>query len=44
MIWSRRSLLMALLLGLPLVFALIYRFALVAKLPAQADAASISTA
>ena len=30
MVWSRRSLLMAVLLGLPIVFALIYRFALVA--------------
>ncbi len=35
LVWSRRSLLMALLLGLPIVFALLYRFSLVAKLPAR---------
>jgi ABC-2 type transport system permease protein len=33
MLWSRRSLFMALLLGLPLVFALIFRMFLVAHLP-----------
>lgn len=35
MIWSRRSLLMALLLGLPILFGLLYRIVLVAKVPAQ---------
>jgi ABC-type transport system involved in multi-copper enzyme maturation permease subunit len=35
MVWSRRSLMMALLLGLPLAFALVYRFALLAHLPAR---------
>jgi ABC-2 type transport system permease protein len=35
MVWSRRSLLMALLLGLPLVFALIFRMFLVAHVPPQ---------
>lgn len=34
-IWGRRSALMALLLGLPLVFAVVYRLVLVAKLPAR---------
>ncbi len=33
MVWSRRSLLMALLLGLPVVFAIFYRVVLVAKMP-----------
>ena len=33
MVWSRRSLMMAVLLGLPLVFALVYRLVLVASLP-----------
>ena len=33
MIWSRRSLMMAVLLGLPVVFALAYRIVLVAKMP-----------
>jgi ABC-type transport system involved in multi-copper enzyme maturation permease subunit len=33
MVWSRRSLLMAILLGLPVVFALVYRLVLVARLP-----------
>jgi ABC-2 type transport system permease protein len=33
MIWSRRSLMMAVLLGLPVVFALLYRIVLAAKLP-----------
>jgi hypothetical protein len=35
MVWSRRSLLMAALLLLPILFALLYRFVLLAKLPAQ---------
>jgi ABC-type transport system involved in multi-copper enzyme maturation permease subunit len=35
MIWSRRSLVMALLLGLPVVFALVYRAALAARMPPQ---------
>lgn len=35
MLWSRRSLLMAALLGLPVLFALLYRLVLVAKLPAS---------
>jgi len=33
MIWSRRSVMMAVLLGLPVVFALFYRIVLAAKLP-----------
>ena len=35
MVWSRRSLLMAALLLLPILFGLLYRFVLVAKLPAR---------
>jgi ABC-type transport system involved in multi-copper enzyme maturation permease subunit len=35
MIWTRRSLLMALLLGLPVLFAIVYRVSLAAKLPAS---------
>jgi len=35
MVWSRRSFMMAVLLGLPVVFGLIYRFALVAHVPAK---------
>lgn len=35
MIWSRRSLVMSVLLGLPVAFAVLYRAVLVAKLPAQ---------
>jgi len=35
MIWTRRSLLMGALLGLPVLFAVLYRVVLVAKLPAQ---------
>jgi ABC-type transport system involved in multi-copper enzyme maturation permease subunit len=35
MLWGSRSLLMAILLSLPIVFALLYRFVLAAKLPAQ---------
>jgi ABC-type transport system involved in multi-copper enzyme maturation permease subunit len=38
MIWSRRSLLMAALLGLPVVFGILYRVVLVAKLPTQVTA------
>ncbi len=34
-VWGRRSAFMALLLGLPLVFAVVYRVVLVAKLPAR---------
>jgi ABC-2 type transport system permease protein len=33
MVWSGRSLMMALLLGLPVIFALLYRGVLVAKIP-----------
>jgi len=33
MIWSRRSLMMAVLLGLPVLFALVYRLVLAARLP-----------
>lgn len=33
MVWTRRSLLMVALLGLPALFALLYRFALAAELP-----------
>ena len=35
MVWSRRSLLMAILLGLPVVFALLYRGGLIARMPAK---------
>jgi ABC-2 type transport system permease protein len=35
MVWSRRSLLMAILLGLPVVFALLYRGVLIARMPAK---------
>jgi ABC-2 type transport system permease protein len=35
MLWSRRSILMAVLLGLPIAFALLFRFVLIAKLPAK---------
>jgi ABC-2 type transport system permease protein len=35
MVWSRRSLMMALLLGLPVVFALLYRFGIAAQGPAK---------
>lgn len=35
MVWSRRSLLMAILLGLPIAFALLYRGILIARLPAR---------
>jgi ABC-type transport system involved in multi-copper enzyme maturation permease subunit len=35
MIWSRRSLLMAILLGLPVAFALLYRGVLIARMPAR---------
>jgi len=35
MVWSRRSLMMAVLLGAPVLFALVYRVFLAAKLPQQ---------
>lgn len=35
MLWSRRSLLMALLVGLPIAFGMLYRGALAAQLPAR---------
>ena len=35
MVWSRRSLLMAVLLGLPVVFGVLYRAVLAARLPPQ---------
>lgn len=35
MVWSRRSLVMAVLLGLPLLFAVLYRAVLAARLPSQ---------
>jgi ABC-type transport system involved in multi-copper enzyme maturation permease subunit len=35
MVWSRRSLLMAILLALPVVFALFYRGVLIAKIPPE---------
>jgi ABC-2 type transport system permease protein len=35
MVWSRRSLMMAVLLGLPVVFGLVYRIVLAAKMPPQ---------
>ncbi len=38
MVWSRRSLLMAVLLGLPVVFGILYRVALGAHLPAEITA------
>lgn len=38
MVWSRRSLMMALLLGLPVAFGVLYRAVLVAKLPTQVTA------
>jgi len=38
MVWSRRSLLMAILLGLPVAFALLFRFALVSRLQARIGA------
>jgi ABC-2 type transport system permease protein len=41
MVWSRRSLLMAALLGLPVVFGVLYRAVLVAKLPTQVTAADL---
>jgi ABC-2 type transport system permease protein len=34
-VWSRRSVLLAVLLGLPLVFAILYRVVLAARLPAR---------
>jgi ABC-type transport system involved in multi-copper enzyme maturation permease subunit len=41
MVWSRRSLMMALLLGLPVAFGILYRAVLVAKLPTQVSAADL---
>jgi ABC-type transport system involved in multi-copper enzyme maturation permease subunit len=41
MVWSRRSLMMALLLGLPVVFGVLYRSVPVAKLPTQVTAADL---
>jgi ABC-2 type transport system permease protein len=41
MIWSRRSLMMAALLGLPIVFGILYRAVLVAKLPTDVTAADL---
>src|SRR4029453_15608556 len=41
MIWSRRSLMMALLRGLPVACGVLYRGVLVAKLPAQVPAADL---
>jgi ABC-2 type transport system permease protein len=41
MVWSRRSLMMALLLGLPVVFGVLYRAVLVARLPTQVTAADL---
>lgn len=38
MVWSRRSLMMAALLGLPVAFAILYRAVLVARLPTQVTA------
>jgi ABC-type transport system involved in multi-copper enzyme maturation permease subunit len=35
MVWSRRSLMMAVLLGLPVAFGILYRAVLMAKLPAK---------
>jgi ABC-2 type transport system permease protein len=35
MLWSRRSLMMAILLGLPVAFGILYRAVLVARLPTQ---------
>lgn len=41
MIWSRRSLMMAALLGLPVAFGILYRAFLAAKLPTQVTAADL---
>lgn len=41
MLWSRRSLFMAVLLMLPVLFALLYRVLLVAKLPARITAGDL---
>jgi ABC-2 type transport system permease protein len=41
MIWSRRSLVMAALLGLPIAFSILYRAVLVAKLPTEVTAADL---
>ncbi len=41
MVWTRRGALMALLLGLPALFALLFRVALAAKLPASSSPADL---
>jgi ABC-2 type transport system permease protein len=41
MVWSRRSLMMAVLLGLPVAFGILYRAVLVAKLPTEVTAADL---
>ena len=41
MIWSRRSLMMAILLGLPVAFGVLYRAVLVAHLPTQVTSADL---
>ncbi len=41
MVWSRRSLLMALLLGLPAIFSLLYRGSLMAHMPARYTASDL---
>ncbi|HET8644550.1 MAG TPA: ABC transporter permease subunit, partial [Vicinamibacteria bacterium] len=41
MLWSRRSLFMAVLLALPILFAVLYRVLLVAKLPARITAGDL---
>jgi ABC-2 type transport system permease protein len=41
MVWSRRSLMMAALLGLPVAFGILYRAVLVARLPTQVTAADL---
>ena len=41
MVWSRRSLMMAILLGLPAAFGILYRAVLMAKLPTQVNAADL---
>jgi len=41
MVWSQRSLMMALLLGLPVAFGILYRVVLVAKLPTNVTGADL---
>ena len=41
MIWSRRSLMMAILLGLPVAFGILYRAVLVSHLPTQVTSADL---